>query len=117
MARSKTREVTLKEDNGSFTLFRKSDVSKTAYDFSSILALRQLLTNEKARILNTIKLKKPQSIYELAKLLKRNFKAVSDDLKHLERFGFIDFVEEKTKNRRRYRPILSVDTLTIHFRI
>jgi len=95
-------------------MFKKQKIGKKDYDFSGVLALRQLLSNEKARILNVIKLEKPISIYHLAKKLGRGFKSVNDDIKLLERFGFIDLIEEKTKKRTRYRPEIVVDTVTIH---
>ncbi|MCK5150129.1 hypothetical protein KAJ87_04350 [Candidatus Pacearchaeota archaeon] len=117
MIKSKIREITIKESKGAFSVFKKFSDSKKDYDFSGILALRQLLSNEKARILNTIKTKKPHSIYDLAKRLGRGFKSVNDDLKLLERFGFIEMIEEKTKNRIRHRPEIVVDTMTIHFKI
>ena len=79
---------------------RKPRISKKDYDFSGILALRQLLSNEKARILHVIKTQSPTSIYDLSKKLDRTFKSVNDDLKLLERFGFIELIEEKTKKRR-----------------
>ena len=115
--RKKTREITIEESKGSFTIFKKSGSSKKDYNFSGMLALRQLLSNEKARMLNVIKKEKPQSIYELAKKLGRNFKAVSDDIKLLERFGFIDLVQEKTKNRIRHRPAIIVDSITINIKL
>ena len=117
MAKTKTREITLKEAKGSFLLLRKSRNSKEDYDFSGILALRQLLSNEKARMLSVIKEKHPNSIYDLAKKLNRGFKAVNDDVKLLERFGFIELIEEKTKKRIRHKPIIVVDTITVHFKI
>jgi len=117
MAKTKTREITLKEAKGSFLLLRKSKTSKKDYDFSGILALRQLLSNEKARILHTIKEKKPKSIYSLAKQLNRGFKTVNDDIKLLEKFGFIELIEEKTKKRIRHRPVILVDTVTIHLKV
>lgn len=117
MATTKTREVTITESKGTFNLFSKDRSQKHDYDFSGMVALRQLLSNEKARILDVIKNKKPKSIYELAKILGRNFKSVSDDIKLLERWGFIDFIEEKHKNRRRLRPVLVVDTITVHIKI
>ena len=110
------REITLKGGKGAFSIFKKG-TSKEDYDFSGILALRQLLSNEKARILHVIKTQKPQSIYELAKKLGRGFKAVNDDVKLLERFGFIELKEEKTKNRIRHRPIIVVDTISINVKI
>ena len=99
MAKTKTREITIKESKGTFSIFKSSGVSKEEYNFSGILALRQLLSNEKARILNAIKTQEPVSIYDLAKKLKRGFKSVNDDIKLLERFGFIELIEEKTNKR------------------
>ncbi len=117
MAKTKVREITIKESAGAFSILRKPKTSKKDYDFSGMLALRQILSNEKARILNVIKEQKPKSIYDLAKKLGRGFKAVNDDLKLLERFGFIELIEEKTKNRIRHRPIIIVDTMTIHIKV
>ena len=117
MSKTKTREITITESKGAFSIFKKQKTSKKDYDFSGVLALRQLLSNEKARILNVIKNKKPNSIYDLAKKLGRGFKSVNDDLKLLERFGFIELIEEKTKNRIRHRPEIVVDTITIHLKI
>ncbi|MCH8907858.1 MAG: HTH domain-containing protein [Candidatus Heimdallarchaeota archaeon] len=115
--KTKTREITIIESQGAFSLFKKSGTSKEDYDFSGILALRQLLSNEKARILHTIKTQKPGSIYELAKKLGRSFKSVNDDIKLLERFGFIELIEEKTKKRIRHKPEIIVDTITINVKI
>ena len=114
--KSKVREITIKDSKGTFSIFKKSHTKKD-YDFSGILALRQLLSNEKARILHAIKTEKPKSIYDLAKKLGRGFKSVNDDIKLLERFGFIELTEEKTKNRIRHKPEIVVDTVTIHLKI
>ena len=114
---TKIREITITESKGTFSIFKKPGISKNDYDFSGILALRQLLNNEKARILHVIKNKKPNSIYELAKILGRGFKSVNDDVKLLKRFGFIELIEEKTKNRNRLRPVITVDTITINIKI
>lgn len=117
MAKTKTREITIKESKGAFSILKKPKTSKKDYDFEGLSALRRVLSNEKARILHVIKTKEPGSIYELAKMLKRNFKSVSDDVSLLERFGFIDIIKEKTKNRKRHRPIVAIETLTIHLKI
>jgi predicted transcriptional regulator len=117
MAREKTREITISESKGAFSIFKKSGTSKQDYDFEGVSALRQLLSNEKARILHVIKHKNPSSIYELAKILGRGFKSVNDDLKLLERFGFIEFIAEKTKKRVRHKPKIVVDTITIHLKV
>lgn len=114
---TKTREITITESHGGFSIFRKQKTTKEEYDFSGISALRQLLSNEKARILHTIKIEKPGSIYELAKKLGRGFKSVNDDIKILERFGFIELTEEKTKKRIRHRPEIIVDNIIINIKI
>lgn len=117
MAKTKVREIEIKESKGRFSVFSKSKISKENYNFEGISALRQLLSNEKARILDVVKNKKPKSLYELSKILKRPFKAVFDDIKLLERFGFIDLIKEKTKKRVRHRPEISASTITIHIKI
>lgn len=114
---SKTREITIKESKGIFSLLKDKQISKADYNFEGLSALRQLLNNEKARMLHVIKTQEPKSIYELAKKLKRNFKSVIDDIKLLERFGFIELIEEKTKNRVRHKPEIVVDKIIINVNI
>jgi predicted transcriptional regulator len=123
MARTKTREITITEEKGTFNLnipgiplFKRQNIKKD-YDFEGISALRHLLSNEKARMLHTIKTQNPSSIYDLAKKLGRKFKPVADDIKLLERFGFIELIEEKTKNRIRHKPEIIVDTITINIKV
>jgi len=114
----KTREITIVDEGGTFSvLLRRLGASNKKYDFDSLAALRSLLSNEKARILNTIKSKSPSSVYQLAKILKRDFKSVSSDVNLLEKFGFIDLISEKTGKRKRYRPIVVVDVINLNIRI
>jgi predicted transcriptional regulator len=117
MAKTKAREITIKESKGTFSIFKDTKISKKDYNFSGLLALRQLLSNEKARIIHVIKTQNPGSIYELARKLGRGFKSVNDDIRLLERFGFIELREEKTKNRIRYKPEVVVDSVKINFEI
>lgn len=114
----KTREITIVDKSGTFnTFFRKFTGDGGEYDFEGISALRSLLSNERARMLHLIKTKNPKSIYELAKMLKRDFKSVATDIKLLQRFGLIEMTAEKTGKRQRLRPALVADTLTIHIRL
>jgi len=87
--------------------------SDKSHDFSDIKLLRNLLSNEKARILHLLRFKKPKSIYELSRLLKRDFKSVRDDIRVLERFGFIEFHTEKKGKRESLAPVLVIDRLQI----
>ncbi len=115
--KTKSREITIKESQGAFSIFKSSKSSKEEYDFEGLSVLRNLLSNEKARILHVIKHEKPDSIYQLAKKLGRNFKAVMDDVNLLERFGFVELTEEKVKNRTRHKPEVVVDEIIITFKV
>ncbi len=86
---------------------------KKTHDFSDVKLLRNLLSNEKSRILYLLKHKKPTSIYALAKLLGRDFKSVRDDVRVLERFGLIEFHSEKVGKRESLKPVLVADKLQI----
>lgn len=86
---------------------------KKSHDFSDIKLLRSLLSNEKSRILHVLKHHNPTSIYATAKLLGRDFKSVRDDIKVLERFGFIEFHAEKVGKRESLKPVLIADKLQI----
>jgi predicted transcriptional regulator len=114
MVQNKFREVTIKESGGKFSIFKENKTSKKDYDFSGLLALRQLLSNERARILNVIKTQNPTSIYNLSKILQREFKSVQTDIKLLERFGLVELIKEKTKGRICHKPVLIADSLTIN---
>ena len=96
------------------SFFRKFSGEKRQYDFSGIADVRKVLNNEKARILYTIKTQNPESIYHLAKLLGRDFKSVRKDIKILEKFGFIYMKSDHKGNRKKLKPEVIVDELTIN---
>ena len=108
------RNVNLGIESAAFTgLFRRLRGEKKNYDFSGIAMLRKLLSNERARLLTTIKNKNPTSMYHLAKILGRDFKSVREDIRLLEHFGFIE-LDSLTKGKREMlKPILVIDKLVI----
>ena len=115
---TKTRDIDIVDDEGTFTtFFKRMTGDQRGYNFEGISALRQLLSNEKAKILYTIKTKRPPSIYALAKTLDRDFKSVSEDIKLLEKFGFIDLIAEKVGRRGRLKPVIIVDSIHINIRV
>jgi len=107
--RTRTRYIEINVNKSGFVSKLIGD--KKSHDFSDIKLLRNLLSNEKARILYTLKFQKPKSIYALSKLLKRDFKSVREDTRILERFGFIEFYSEKTGKRKALRPALTIEKL------
>lgn len=107
--RTKIRYLDINVKEGTFV--SRLMGGKQTHNFSDIVLLRKLLSNEKARILHLLKTKKPKSIYELAKLLGRDFKSVREDVKVLERFGFVEFNLRKTGKRESLEPVLVIDRL------
>lgn len=64
-------------------------VRGTKVYFTSFEALRKVLTPKRLELLHIIKIKKPVSINELARMAKRDLKNVADDVKYLEQVGLI----------------------------
>lgn len=108
---TKSINIAIKGGEGTFTtIFNKI---KGESKNSEIVNLRHLLSNERARLLHVAKQKQPESIYQLAKLLGRDFKSVRHDIKILEKFGFIELVTSRKKNRELLRPVVDADSVVI----
>jgi len=108
----KNRVISIAEKEGTFsTIFQRFKSSKKQE--SEISTLRQLFSNEKARLLHICKTKEPSSIYALAKLLGRDFKAVRQDIRLLEKYGFIELISSHKDGRERLMPVVDIDQLTI----
>lgn len=107
--------ITLAEKGGafSFILNKIKGEKKT----SEISRIRSLLSDEKARILHVCKTKQPESVYQLAKLLGRDFKAVRQDIRLLEEVGFVELITSHKKGRERLRPLVETDQLIITINI
>ena len=113
-----TKQINLVNEGGAFlTFFKKIGGEKKDHGFEDISTLRTLFSNEKSRLLHITKSKKPTSMYQLAKMLGRDFKSVSDDIKLLEKFGFIDLVMEKTGKRKRLKPVVIADSINVEIKI
>lgn len=115
---SRTRHIEVKlRHGGIFSAFFRPFTARgerySGLDFSDISALRQLLSNEKARMLFTLQNKKPSSIYQLAKTLGRDFKSVRKDVELLKQFGFIRFEAGGKGKRKSLKPVLNLSRLEI----
>lgn len=80
--------------------------------FENLEAMRKLLTEERIRILKTIKKNHPQSIYELAKLLGRDTKNVSVDVYCLAELGLIELRKTK-EGREKVMPLVNYDKILL----
>ena len=84
--------------------------------FESIDTLESILTDKRLTLLRTIKEKKPQSIYELAKILHRDTKNVSNDVFKLSELGFITLTKSQT-GRARVSPTVNYDKIVLEIPI
>jgi len=113
--KQKTRIVNLYVTPSAFaSIFKRLKGDRSDYDFSGLLELRRLLSNEKAKVLNVIKNSNPDSMYKLAKILGRDFKAVSQDIRLLEKYGFIELKEETKGKKKKLKPVMIIDNLQIN---
>ncbi|MGK5085832.1 hypothetical protein WDW37_21290 [Bdellovibrionota bacterium FG-1] len=58
--------------------------------FPDFETLGRVITGARIELLNVIRLQKPKSIQELARMVKRNFKNVHQDVQLLKEFGLIE---------------------------
>jgi len=66
---------------------------------------RAIFTESRLKLIQTLKTKSPASIYELAKLLARDFKNVYEDVVFLSELGIIGIKESKV-GRKQKKPTL-----------
>ncbi len=81
--------------------------------FNSLEDVRRVLTPERLRIIHTIKMRRPNSIYELAKTLKRDRSSVIKDLEYLKLLGLVE-LEDVKGVRDKKRPVVKYDEIVIN---
>jgi len=84
--------------------------------FNNVETLRSILTTERVRVLHCIKEKKPKSIYELAKMLDRNWRLVAKDVELLSNLGIVK-LEKREKPKEVIRPIVNFNKMDINVTI
>ena len=85
----------------------------TGVYFTSIEAFRKALTPKRLELLHIIKAKKPASINELARMVRRDIKNISDDLKYLEQIGLI----EREESNQKTRPVITYDRIDLQIAV
>ena len=91
---------------------RGEDVKDEKIVVESLDVLRKALTPERLKIIHVIKTKKPESIYELAKILGRDRASVTRDLEYLKLLGLIEFEDVKDV-RDKKKPVVTYDEIVI----
>jgi predicted transcriptional regulator len=77
------------------TLSGKKPPRRETLSFTSLEAMRKMLTEERLRLLHAIKTHTPQSVAELAELLGRDYKNVSEDVALLSELGLIELTSPR----------------------
>ena len=91
-------------------------LSENSISFQSIDQLRKFLTSKRLQLLRVIRYKKPKSIYELAKIVKRTPENVNTDIKFLEQLGFVEVTRIKDV-RKKSVPEVSYDKMTLEIAV
>ena len=102
----------IKEELKAIDKGRAKTLSEDSISFQSLDQLRKFLTPKRLELLRVIRHKKPQSIYELAKLVERTPENVNTDLKFLGGLGFVEVTKVK-EIRKKSIPEVSYDKMTL----
>jgi predicted transcriptional regulator len=110
----KTKEDLFKEVKEVWGKLEKGEQVKKheGISFENIEAMRKILSEERLRILKTIKEEHPNSIYELAKSLQRDIKNTFDDVQFLAKLGLIELKKTK-ESREKTVPKVNYDRIVL----
>ena len=113
----KSREQADKEFASVFNKARSGknvSLQKGVY-FTSLEAVRNLLTEKRLELLHLIRQHSPKSISEIAKISGRDFKNVHTDLKILQGYGLVEInVTKKVKKPLSQRIFIPYQAVNIH---
>ena len=85
--------------------------------FENLETMRKAITEERVKILKVIKERHPESIYELAKMLHRNIKNVSDDVHYLADLELIELEKAKSNGRDKTIPFVNYDKILLEIQV
>lgn len=94
----------------------KSVEPESTISFDTVKTMKKFISDERVRILKVIKKYNPASIYELAKLLKRDTKNVSNDVYYLSELGLIE-IEKTKEGRAKTKPVVDYDKIVVEIAI
>ncbi len=90
---------------------KKVNKSRGVY-FTSLEAIRKVLTEKRLQLLHVIKEQEPDSVYNLSKIVKRDIKNVNDDLQLLKDIGLVSITKTR-KGRERVIPRVNYDKIQL----
>ncbi|MBI3813832.1 MAG: hypothetical protein HY279_05110, partial [Nitrospinae bacterium] len=84
--------------------------------FESIEGFRKALTPKRLELLHIIKEKQPESLQELARLVKRDMKSIVTDIKILEGLDLID-MRRKKEGRKESIPTIDYERIDLQIAV
>lgn len=114
----KSDEDIFKEVKGVWGKLEKGEKVKghKGISFESLDVMRRVLTEERLRILKTIRKEHPQSVYQLAKILHRDIKNTFNDMQFLEQAGLVEL--KKTKDgREKTTPMVNYEKILLEITV
>lgn len=84
--------------------------------FTNIEVARKVLSPRRIELLSTIRHQKPASMYELAKMVNRDRKSVTSDVKLLKQIGFVT-LKKHQKARTIVTPQVPFEEINLQMRI
>jgi predicted transcriptional regulator len=85
--------------------------------FENLDSFRRVLTEKRMALLHTVKQQRPDTIHELARLLGRNVKNVSDDLKYLAELGLVSLDKGAEGSGRKVAPRVKYEKIRLEIAI
>lgn len=80
--------------------------------FGDVETLRTILTPERIKLMHFIRKNNPESIYELAKITNRQWRAVANDIEILNNAGLVG-LEKKYTPKEIVKPLVNFNKLNI----
>lgn len=85
--------------------------------FTSLEAARNFLTPKRIALLHAIRIREPRSLYELARLVKRNFSSVFKDVAILRRHGLVQLSRVPRSRRRAVAPKVRYEAIRLQIAV
>jgi len=113
---TQTFKEKIKKELKAIDVGRAKTLKENSISFQSLNQFRKFLTPKRLELLRVIRHKKPESIYELSKFVKRTPENVNTDIKFLEQLGFIDLTRIK-ETRQKVVPEVDYNKMRVEIPI
>ncbi len=114
----KTNKNALHDFDSMLSKARKGEniASQDELSFENINTLRKVLTEKRIELLRVIRQQEPDSLYSLAKMVKRDLKSVNTDVNILVELGLMS-LESIKQERHKIKPGVAFDRLSVEIAI